>query len=102
MNIKAYIDCFEEISALPRDQQFEYLAAAQKSVESSLPLPVFTSIAILSRIIAIGLFGLVLLSFIDFAIWVIALAVVGGLLVARVVISEVNTHLLKKHLQHSP
>lgn len=101
MDIKAYIDYFDEISTLPREQQFEHLAAAQRSVESAFPLPVFTSIAIVARILMIGLLGLILVTIADFAVWVVAIAVVGGLLLARVIISEVNTHLLRKHLKNS-
>ena len=99
MDVKPYIDYFEEIAHLERDKQFDLLEQACEQINASSSLPVFPLITHLVRLV----FLLLLLggSYLLFGltIWILALASVVGLLAARVVSSEITDTLIRKALK---
>lgn len=100
MNIKAYIDQFSEISHLKREQQFLLLEKARNHACSKLKFLNFSSIALLIRtLFIITLSGGSYLLF-GYSAWLLLLTVFIGLLLSRVAVSEINTHLLSKSLKH--
>ena len=99
MNIKHYIDRFDEIAHLPRDQQFDLLEQARFEIESNTPWPSFSVISSLLR------FGLVLLltasSYMIWGLsnWLLLASVIVALLLSRVAITEINDNLMLKGLK---
>jgi hypothetical protein len=98
MNIKAYIDYFDEISDLPREKQFTVLEEAQKLIQEEGVVSKFALISLLVPILSIGILvsgGILLFSN---SLVVIAICFIFGLLVSRVLVNELTTSLLQKGL----
>ena len=99
MNIKAYIDQFQEISHLKRDQQFLLLEKAQKDASSQLKGLNLSVIAFLLRSVFIAVItgGSYLVFGYSAGLFFITLLI--SLLLSTVAVTEINTHLLSKSLK---
>lgn len=98
MNIKAYIDYFPQIKKLPREQQFDLLAAAKSEAEQKLFLKSFDNFSFFMRAIT-------LLIFVGTGFWLwgssiasIVISAIIGLIVSRVIIKEKVEKMLKLEL----
>lgn len=98
MDPKAYIDEFACIAHLPREQQFKEIEAAIAAIKQDSALPVLPLIGILVPALIVG--ALVVLMYVIFGSesWTLAIAAIFGLLVSRVVASELRAKLLNKAL----
>lgn len=100
MNIKSYIDQFSEISHLKRDQQFSILERASNEACSEFKFLNFALITFLIRTILLTtlcggsyfLFG--------YSPTILIATALIGLLLSRVAITEINTHLMSKSLKN--
>lgn len=100
MNIKSYIDQFCEISHLKRDQQFLLLEKASNDACSEFKFLNFAIITFLIRTILLTILcGGSYLLFGYSPTLLIATALIG-LLLSRVAVTEINTHLLSKSLKN--
>lgn len=99
MNIKAYIDYFNAISHLERDQQFLLLEQASKHASDKLKFFDFSTIAFLIRSLFLITFcgGSYLLF--GYSAWLLVVSLLIGLILSRVAISEINTYLLSQSLK---
>jgi len=100
MNIKSYIDQFSEISHLKRDQQFLLLEKASNGACSEFKFLNFTIITFLIRAIFLTILcgGSYLLF--GYSPTLLIATVFIGLLLSRVAITEINTHLMSKSLKN--
>lgn len=98
MNIKAYIDQFDAIRHLPRDRQFVFLEMAQKAVEARFPISLFAIIEIVGPILSVGLIVGAIFLFSEASLLFIGVGIVAGLLLARVLVTELSTSLLRNAL----
>lgn len=99
MNIKTYIDQFNEISHLKREQQFSLLEKAFNEAELKLKFLKFSIIAFLIRI-----FFIIILSggsylIFGYSAWLLIASIFLSLLFSRVAVTEISTHLLLKSLK---
>ncbi|MFD2165505.1 hypothetical protein ACFSJY_04435 [Thalassotalea euphylliae] len=99
MDIKLYIDYFDEISHLDRDKQFELLEKAYRDVLASHKVPLFSIIPTMFRLMFLVSMLCASYFFFDMAIWSIVVGTLLGLLMARVAITEVKDSMLKKALK---
>jgi hypothetical protein len=99
MNIKAYIDQFTEISHLQRDQQFLLLESAFNDASIKLKFLNFYTIALLIRTLFIVILSGGGYLLFGYSAWLLMATVFIGLLLSRVVVTEVNTYLLLKSLK---
>ena len=100
MNIKAYIDYFNEISHLARDQQFLLLEQARNDANTKLKLLNFSLVALLMRITFIIIIAGASYLLFGYSIGVLIASLFLALLLSRIAIAEVNSHLLAKSLKH--
>lgn len=100
MNIKAYIDYFNDISHLKRDQQYELLAQACNEACSKLKPLNFSIIAFVIRMIFIAIISGGCYLLFGYSALLVIVSIVLGLLFARVAVTEINTHLLSKSLKN--
>ena len=98
MNIKAYIDQFDAIRHLPRDRQFVFLDRAQKAVEARFPISLFSLIEIGAPVLSVALIVGAIFLFSEASLLFIGIGIVAGLLLARVVVTELSTSLLRNAL----
>lgn len=99
MDIKAYIDHFNAISHLKRDQQFLLLKEASNDASANLKVLNFAIIAFLIRMVfLITLVGGSYFIF-GYSAWLLIVTVILGLLFSRVAVTEMNTYLLSKSLK---
>lgn len=94
MDIKEYIERFEEISQLSRDKQFSILEQARDEIQSNTSLPSFAVIAIIVRVSCISLFVGVGYYLWGLSTFTFVLSVFLGLLFARIIIVEINDRLI--------
>lgn len=100
MNIKAYLDYFNDISHLKREQQYVLLEQASNDASSKLKPLNFSIIALLIRsvfILVIAGGGYV---FFGYSGLLVIVSIFLGLLFSRVAITEFNTRLLSKNLKN--
>jgi hypothetical protein len=106
MDIKEYIERFDEISHLSREKQFTVLEQARDEVQSNTSLPSFALMAFVVRVSFISLFVGVTYFFWEISTLKLVFALVLGLVFARIVVSEINDRLmlsgLKRVLSKSP
>jgi len=99
MNIKAYIDYFDEISSLDRNIQFDLLEQARNEITQHYSLPIFKLTSNLLPLFFVMLIcgGVYLL----FGVSILALIIAGiiGLVISRVVITEINSYYMRKGLE---
>jgi len=101
MDIKQYIDYFDEISHLKRDQQFTLLEEARNEIHASSKFPILTFIPYFFRLMFIILFtGGSYLVF-GYSSLVLILSLFLSLLSSRVVITEINDSLILKTLKRN-
>ncbi len=99
MNIKAYLDYFEEISDLPRDEQFTLLDKAHALIQEGSVVSKFSLVSVLVPLFVIlALVGGGTLLF-GVSVLVIIMSVVFSLLLSRVIVNELNTSILQKSLK---
>lgn len=94
MDIKVYIEHFEEISHLSRDKQFSLLEQARNEIQSNMSLPSFTVMAFIVRTSLISVFLGATYFFWEMSTFKVVIAVLMGLVSSRVVISEINDRLM--------
>ncbi|MGY5453064.1 hypothetical protein ACVFI8_19305 [Agarivorans sp. MS3-6] len=99
MNIKAYIDYFSEISHLKREQQFDLLEQAHDDACSGFKILTFTNIAVLIRMIFILFLPVASYLLFSYPVWVLMVTIFLGVLISRVAVSEISSHLLLKSLK---
>ena len=98
MDPKAYIDEFACITHLPREQQFKEIEAAIKAIRRDSALPILPLIgAVIPALIVVALVALMFFIF-GGESWTLVIAAIFGLLVSRVVTSELRAKLLNKAL----
>ena len=100
MNIKAYLDYFNDISHLKRDQQYVLLEQASNEACSTLKPLNFSIIAFLTRMIFIVIISGGCYLFFGYSVLLVIISIFLGLLFSRVAITEINTHLLSKSLKN--
>ncbi len=106
MDIKQYIDYFDEISHLKRDEQFTLLERARDEIKVEYKLPIFAILSFFVRLTFVLLFtgGSYLLF--GYSSWIIALSLLLALLCSRVIVTEISDSLilkaLKKNLRCNP
>lgn len=100
MNIKSYIDQFSEISHLKRDQQFSLLEMASKNACSEFKFLNFSIITFLIRAIFLTTLCGGSYLFFGYSPTLLIATVFIALLLSRVAITEVNTHLMSKSLKN--
>ena len=101
MDIKQYIDYFDEISHLKREQQFTLLEQARNDIHASSKFPILAFIPCFVRLAFMVLFvGGSYLVF-GYSIWVLILSFFLGLLCSRLVITEINDSLMLKALKRN-
>jgi len=99
MNIKQYIDYFDEISHLERDVQFKLLEQVRNEIHKSYKFPILTFISFFIRLIFVLLFtGGSYLVF-GFSSWILVLSLFLGLLCSKIVTTEINDSLILKTLK---
>lgn len=99
MNIKVYIDQFSEISHLKREQQYVLLEKAYKDACAKLKFLNFYLIAFLIRSLFITILSGGSYLLFGYSVWLIMLTIIVGLLLSRIVVTEINTYLLSKSLK---
>lgn len=100
MNIKSYIDQFSEISHLKRDQQFLLLERASNNACSEFKFLNFTLISFLIRITFLTIISGGSYLLFGYSPTLLMATVLIGLLLSRVAVTEINTHLLLKSLKN--
>lgn len=99
MDIKQYIDYFDELSHLKRDQQFTLLEQARNDIHAGSKFPILGLIPYFVRLIAIVLFAGGSFLFFGYSTWILILSVFLSLLCSRLVITEINDSLMLKALK---
>ena len=94
MDIKEYIERFEEISQLSRDKQFSLLEQAREEIQSNTSLPSFAVIAVIVRVSFISLFLGTAYYFWGLSAYKLVISVLLGLVFARIIVSEINDRLM--------
>ncbi|MDM7862326.1 hypothetical protein QTP81_17090 [Alteromonas sp. ASW11-36] len=98
MDPKAYIDEFACIAHLPREQQFKEIEAAIEAIKQDSALPVLPLISIAIPAIVVGALVAMMYLFFGGESWTLVIAAIFGLLVSRVIASELRAKLLNKAL----
>ncbi|QJR80764.1 hypothetical protein CA267_008225 [Alteromonas pelagimontana] len=99
MDIKAYIDHFQEISAMERSQQFDILEQARKEAEAHFHLKALETLQPLIPILLVLAVAALLYVFWSFTSWLPIVALLVGLLISRVLVKELEAHLMAKGLK---
>lgn len=100
MDIKAYIDHFNDISHLKREQQFLLLKEASDDASSQLKFLNFATIAVVIRLFSLLIFVGGSYFIFGYVAWILIVTVLLGLLISRVAVTEINTYLLSKSLKN--
>lgn len=100
MDIKQYIDYFEEIAHLDRSEQFKLIEQASQRVHQRFKLPILTLLPITLRVLFLLLFcgGSYLLF--GYALWLVLGSALAALIVSKVFITETKDKLLLQELKH--
>lgn len=101
MNIKPYIDYFDEISHLKREQQFTLLEQARNEVHASSKFPILAFIPYFFRLTFILLFAGGTYLVFGYSSWMLILSFFLGLLSSTLVITEINESLILKALKRN-
>ncbi len=99
MDIKQYIDYFDEISHLKRDIQFKLLEQARKEIHESYKFPILAFISFFVRLTFVLLFtgGSYLLF--GFSNWMLTLPLLLGLFCSKIAVTEINDSIILKFLK---
>ena len=101
MDIKQYIDYFDDISHLERSKQFSLIENACEQVHQKYKFPILTVLPHIIRILMLVIIcgG----SYVLFAgaVWALVVSFLVGIIVARVVITEIKDSLILKALKNN-
>lgn len=98
MDIKQYIDYFDEISNVARDRQFVLLSNAVSNINKSFRFAILDYIPLFFRVFFIATFMSATYFIITPSIWAMIGAFLLGLLCARIVVTEIMDRLIKQSL----
>jgi len=101
MDIKQYIDYFDEISHLKREQQFTLLEQARNDIHGRSKFPILSFIPPFVRLTLILLFAGGSYLVFGYSGWMLLLSFFLGLICSRVVITEINDSLMLKALKRN-
>ena len=101
MDIKQYIDCFDEISHLKREQQFTLLEQARDDICAGSKFPMFAFMPYFFRFTFICLFAGASYLVFGYSIWILILSFFLGLVFSTFVITEINESLILKSLKRN-
>lgn len=101
MDIKQYIDYFDEISHLKREQQFTLLEQARNDIHGRSKFPILSFILPFVRLTLILLFAGGSYLVFGYSGWMFLLSFFLGLICSRVVITEINDSLMLKALKRN-
>lgn len=101
MNIKQYIDYFDEISHLERDIQFKILEQTHKEINKNYKFPILALISFFVRLTVVLLFtgGSYLLF--GFSSWILVMSLFLGLLCSKIAVTEINDAIILKFLKNN-
>jgi hypothetical protein len=98
MDIKQYIEYFDEIAHLERDKQFDALESAVRDVHAEYRFPILVVLPHIIRLIIIAVFAGSSYMMFGYSIWFIVGSYFIGLIVAKIFITEINDRLILKAL----
>lgn len=98
MDIKPYIDSYEQLKSFPRDKQFDLLEQAVKNIHSHYGFAVLELAPQIIRIIFILLCAAASYTFFDTAMWAFIAGIIVALICSRITISEFTDRVLQKEL----
>ncbi len=105
MDIKQYIDYFDEISHLKRDVQFQHLEQAVNEIHSIYKFPILAFISFFVRLVGVCLFTGTSYVVFGYSTWLLVASLLTGLLCSKIVVTEINDSIiskaLKRHLKSS-
>jgi hypothetical protein len=90
MDIKQYLDYFDEIADLDKSKQFVLLAQAYDVAQSQGLGKYFLKLTAILPILSIGVLLGLGYSVFGFSAWLAFFAVIGGLLTARILVQKIN------------
>ena len=99
MNFKEYIDCFDDISSLPREQQFTILEKAHSEITSKAVISPFTLLSFVLPIGFIVLISALFYFFMGYSIGLVVTSIFLGLLSSRIAINEISTSLMQNKVK---
>lgn len=99
MNVKAYIDYFDDLSKLSRDKQFSTIEKARDQVVGKFGFPIFNLISYAIPIMLVMTLGALSYFVLGFSTIGLIVTCVIALLIARVVVNELNVLLLYKEIK---
>ena len=101
MDIKQYIDYFEEISHLDRSKQFSLIESACNDVHQRFNFPILTILPNIIRVILLAIIcgG----SYVTFggSVWILVVAFLVAIIISRVLITEIKDSLILKALKQN-
>jgi len=101
MNIKQYIDYFDEISHLERSIQFKLIEQAQKDIKNKYKFPILAFISFFVRLIFVLLFIGGSYLGLGFSNWILILPLLLSLLCSKIVTTELTDSLILKALKNN-
>ena len=101
MDIKQYIDCFDVISHLEREQQFTLLEQARDDISARSKFPILAFMPYFFRLTFIFLFAGGSYLVFGYSSWILMLSFFLGLVFSTLVITEVNESLILKSLKRN-
>lgn len=99
MDIKQYIDYFDEISHLKREQQFKLIEQAFNDIHADYKFPILKFIPDIIRLAFITLFSGGSYLIFGYSIWILVISLFVGLLCSKVAITEITDSLVLKALK---
>ena len=99
MDIKQYIDCFDEISHLKREQQFTLLEQARDDIFTGSKFSILGFMPYFFRLAFICLFAGASYLVFGYSSWMFILSFFLGLVFSTLVITEINESLILKSLK---
>ena len=101
MDIKQYIDYFNEISHLKRDMQFKLLEQARNDIHKSYKFPILTFVSYFFRLTFLLLFAGGSYLLFGFSSWILVVSLLLGLLCSRIATTEINDSLILKAIKRN-
>jgi len=99
MDIKQYIDYFDELSHLKRDMQFKFLEQVRNDIHKNYKFPILTFLPYLIRLTFVLLFtGGSYFTF-GFSSWILVLSLFLGLISSKIAITEINDSIILKTIK---
>ena len=101
MNIKQYIDYFDEISHLKRDVQFKILEQTHNEIHKSYKFPILAFISFFVRLTFVLLFTGGSYLIFGFSSWILAMSLLLALLCSKIAVTEINDSIILKFLKNN-